>query len=763
MMQETTTIPAPDLSSCDREPIHIPGRIQPYGVLFALQEPDLTICQLSANCADHVGLSPQQLLHQPISVLFEPATCPVLTKALREAKATESTFLTIPITVQDQPYLFDGLVRRLPNCLLLELENRRPIHGAQWPDQGAFDHQFILVSRTIARLQATTGLRDACHILVQEVRNFTDFDRVMIYKFHKDGHGEVIAEARAPDQESFLGLHYPASDIPQQARRLYIQNWLRIIADVNYTPAPLIPTINPITNAPLDLSHAVLRSVSPVHLQYLQNMGVTASMSISLVHEGQLWGLIACHNRTPKQLTYQTRTACELLGVVMSLQLVTKELGEDATEETRRRQIYARLLHAVAEDGLIEGLTADGQDLLALTEAEGAAVLFEDECKLVGATPPLAAIRALVAWLQQQPPNHDSYAPIFQSNSLSTLYPPAADFRESASGLLAIPLAKAQGGYLLFFRPEVIQVVNWGGNPNKPVEVGADGAGSLTPRKSFALWQETVERQSIPWKNGHSAIARDLRNALIVFIIERAQELARVNQELTRRNHELDSFAYVASHDLKEPLRGINSYAFYLRENYEDKLDSEARARLHGLMRLTQRMDDLLDSLLHFSRVGRTDMQPEMVDLNEVLEEAIEMISARREETGGAIRIPRPLPILECDRMRVREVFTNLLSNALKYNNKVDKWVEVGYQAIEGNHPTQFYVRDNGIGIKSRYYDQVFQMFKRLHSRDQFGGGTGAGLTITQKIIERHGGRIWVESVYGEGSTFYFTLHAQPE
>lgn len=762
-MQEIMPLPVPDLSSCDREPIHIPGRIQPYGVLFALQEPDLTICQLSANSADHVGLSPQQLLQQPITVLFDPANCPVLTKALLEAKATESTFLTIPMTVHGQPYLFDGLVRRLPTCLLLELENRRPFHEAKWPDQGAFDHHFILVSRTIARLQATTGLRDACHTLVQEVRNFTGFDRVMVYKFHEDGHGEVIAEAMAPDQESFLGLHYPASDIPQQARRLYIQNWLRTIADVDYTPAPLMPTINPITNAPLDLSHAVLRSVSPVHLQYLKNMGVTASMSISLVHEGQLWGLIACHHRAPKQLTYQTRTACELLGIVMSLQLVTKELGEDATEETRRRQIYARLLHAVAEDGLIEGLTADGQDLLALTEAEGAAVLFEDECKLVGATPPLTAIRALVAWLQQQPPNHDSYAPIFQSNNLSALYPPAADFRESASGLLAIPLARAQGGYLLFFRPEVIQVVNWGGNPNKPVEVDADGAGHLTPRKSFALWQETVERQSIPWKNGHSAISRDLRNALIVFIIERAQELARVNQELTRRNNELDSFAYVASHDLKEPLRGINSYAFYLRENYEDKLDSEARARLHGLMRLTQRMDDLLDSLLHFSRVGRTDMQPEMVDLNEVLEEAIEMISARREETGGAIRIPRPLPILECDRMRVREVFTNLLSNALKYNNKAQKWVEVGYQAATGNHPIQFYVRDNGIGIKSRYYDQVFQMFKRLHSRDQFGGGTGAGLTITQKIIERHGGRIWVESIYGEGSTFYFTLHAQPE
>ncbi len=758
MSQAATTILPLDLTSCDREPIHIPGSIQPHGVLFALQEPELTISQVSQNSADYVGLPPEQLLNQSIVPLFAPDEGSLLTKAICATKAGESNFLTIPMQVNGQNYRFDGLVHRHNGSLILEIENRQPVNQLGGQDRTLFDQHFLLVSRTIARLHATAALLDACNMLVQEVRDYTGFDRVMVYKFHDDGHGEVIAEAMAAGQETFLGLHYPASDIPQQARQLYIRNWLRAIVDTNYQPVPLVPTLNPATNAPLDLSNAVLRSVSPVHIQYLHNMGVTASMSISLIHEGQLWGLIACHHRTPKQLTYQTRTACELLGVVMSLQLVTKELGEDAAEESRRRQIYARLLHAVAEDGMREGLAADGQDLLALTDAEGAAILFEDECKLVGQTPPLAAVRALVAWLQQQRHHTIADTPIFQTNSLSAHYPAAAAYQDSASGLLAIPLAKAQGDYLLFFRPEVMQVVNWGGDPNKPVEVGTDEAATLTPRKSFALWQETVARKSIAWKAGHSAIARDLRNALIVFIIERAQELSHVNQELQRRNNELDSFAYVASHDLKEPLRGINSYAFYLHENYQEKLDDEAQARLQGLMRLTRRMDDLLDSLLHFSRVGRTDMQPEAVDLNEVLDEALEMISARREETGGEIRVPRPLPIIECDRMRVREVFTNLLSNGLKYNDKTTRWVEVGFQAASGNGPLHFYVRDNGIGIKSRYYEQIFQMFKRLHSREQFGGGTGAGLTITQKIIERHGGKIWIESVYGQGTTFYFTL-----
>ena len=768
IMQDCTLAPTLDLTNCDREPIHIPGYIQPHGLLFVLHGPELTICQISQNSADYVGMTPAQLLNQPITLLFAPHECEQFTQALFAAKQNESNCLSIPITVKGEAYLFDGLVHRHNDLLILELENRRCINAINWPGQARVDQHFLLVSQTIKRLHDTVGLRAACAVLAEEVRNYTDFDRVMVYKFHADGHGEVIAEAMAAGQEAFLGLHYPASDIPQQARQLYIRNWVRAITDVNYTPVAITPTLNPLTDAPLDLSHSVLRSVSPMHIQYLRNMGVTASMSISLIHNGQLWGLIACHHRTPKHLTYQERSACELLGVVMSLQLVTKEFSEDAVAESRQQQIQARLLHAVAEDGIREGLAADSQDLLALVDAEGAAIVFADECKLVGQTPPATDVRALVAWLQQQPASGDLSSPIFQTNSLSAIYPAAAAYRACASGLLAIPLAKAQGDYLLFFRPEVLQTVNWGGDPNKPVEVHNDGLATLTPRRSFALWQQTVAYKSLAWKAGHSAIASELRNALIVFIIERAQELTRVNQQLQQRNSELDSFAYVASHDLKEPLRGINSYAFYLSENYQTQLDSEAQARLQSLMRLTRRMDDLLDSLLHFSRVGRTDMQREAVDLNEVLDEALEMISARREETGGEIRVPRPLPVVECDRMRIREVFTNLLSNGLKYNDKAARWVEVGYQtppqaspqASLGNGPLQFYIRDNGIGIKSRYHEQVFQMFKRLHGREQFGGGTGAGLTITQKIIERHGGRIWVESVYGEGSTFYFTLQA---
>jgi len=251
-------------------------------------------------------------------------------------------------------------------------------------------------------------------------------------------------------------------------------------------------------------------------------------------------------------------------------------------------------------------------------------------------------------------------------------------------------------------------------------------------------------------------------------VVARSQRLAELNVDLTRSNEELDAFAYVASHDLKEPLRGIHRYAHQILES-APTLDDENRKRVEGLMRLTVRMDSLLDSLLHFSRVGRTTLELDAVDLNEVVEEALEMVGARRSDGTFTVDVPRPLPELHCDRVRVREIFSNLLSNALKYSSPAPPRIEVGYLApgetagrpgapAESAGHTIFSVRDQGIGIEPRHHEQIFRMFKRLHGREAYGGGVGAGLTIVQKLVQRHGGCVWVVSKPGAGSTFYFTL-----
>jgi signal transduction histidine kinase len=238
---------------------------------------------------------------------------------------------------------------------------------------------------------------------------------------------------------------------------------------------------------------------------------------------------------------------------------------------------------------------------------------------------------------------------------------------------------------------------------------------------------------------------------------ERTRELQQRNEELNQSNKELDDFAYIASHDLKEPLRGIHNFSSFLIEDYADKLDDDGRSKLETLMRLTRRMETLIDSLLQFSRLGRVDLGLDQVNLNEILAEVLDSLAISLREEQVEVKVPRPLPAVRADRARVGEIFHNLIVNAMKYNDKPEKWVEVGWRD-NGAGPPVFYVRDNGIGIPEKHQDAVFRIFKRLHGRDKFGGGTGAGLTIAKKIVERHHGRIWLDSSAGNGTTFYFTL-----
>jgi two-component system, chemotaxis family, sensor kinase Cph1 len=308
-----------------------------------------------------------------------------------------------------------------------------------------------------------------------------------------------------------------------------------------------------------------------------------------------------------------------------------------------------------------------------------------------------------------------------------------------------------------------MQTVNWGGNPNKPVELVADGSLRMSPRQSFDRWQETVQGCALPWKPCEIEAVAELRSLIVGIVLRQADELASKNSELQRSNEDLDSFAYIASHDLKEPLRGIHNYANFLMEDYAEVLNDDGIEKLQTLVRLTQRMEDLINSLLYFSRLGSTELMLQTVNLDELVQQAITTLTITRPHNEVEFRIPQPLPSIKGDRAQINELFTNLISNAIKYNDKANKWIEIGFIAAADSDlcPPTFYVRDNGIGILQEHLEKIFQIFRRLHGRDEFSGGTGVGLTIARKIVERHGGRIWIESTLNQGSTFYFTLAAE--
>jgi len=745
-----------DLTNCEREPIHIPGQIRAHGVLLALGPGDLTVLQASDNTLVYLGVPTAELLGRPLSALLTVENLIALNRAIREDHLEENPL-----------YLFTGLV-----C------GKGPFHAIGHLHAGLFllelepvqsDHErpdfYEMLKRSVARLQRARNLDDFCGLITEEVRRVSGYDRVMLYRFGADWSGHVIAESMTLDKglTPYLDLHYPASDIPSQARALFLLNTIRMLPDARYVQSRIIPEINPRTGKPLDMSYAFLRGTSQMYTEYLINMGVRASLTIAITKGDRLWGLIACHHYSPRQIPYDVRTACEFLARVVSLQVADKELHDESDYRERIGKVHERLVRSLAQnDDVADAFTACEPNVLQLLDCGGAAVFSRGECRRLGNTPSEPELRMLVEWMRQTQGND-----VFSFDALAGSYPPAEKFKDTAAGILVLPISKMGSDYILWMRPELLQTVKWAGDPSKPMETGPMGD-RLTPRKSFALWQDTVRGHCAPWTELELQAARKMRVAMMDVIQRRGEALASVNLELARSNAELDSFAYVASHDLKEPLRGIYNYAKFVLEDCAGKLDSENAEKIHTIVRLTKRMHALIDSLLQFSRLGRDPLSLEFIDLNGAVRDALESIDTRLRESGAQVTVPRPLPTVRADRVGLQEVFVNLLSNAFKYSDKEHKRVEVGSLVPgEPGFPARalasgrcFYVRDDGIGIPAAYQEEVFRIFRRLHQKTQYGGGTGAGLTIVRKVVQRHGGEVWCESREGTGTTFFFTLGA---
>ncbi|GBE93456.1 ATP-binding protein [Nostoc cycadae] len=734
------------------QPIHLSGSIQPHGLLLALNA-ELEIWQVSNNTQNYLDQQPQELLGQPLSCLLATQQVTVIKQCLEKKIGSFTTF-KIPITTINGDRYFDAIVHRTSNALILELEPRDS------DDEVSFLGFYGLVSEAIAKLQNTSNLAEFLHLVATEYRKITAFDRVMVYQFDQQGAGSVVAEVKREDLPPYLGLHYPATDIPEPARQLYTQCLQRFIPNFPAQSVELISQ-NSADATPVDLSWAVLRSVDPCCVTYHQNMGVTAILVIALIKNQQLWGLISCHHQTPTYLAYEVRKICEFLGQIVSLELGHKVIHSELDYEVRLKSLQAEFVELISQaDNFIDALIKPQPSLLALVNATGAAVCLDNEITLVGATPNIEQVRSLITWVDSQISER-----IFATDSLPKQYPKAIEFKNTASGLLLLRISQIQRYYILWFRPEVVQTINWAGNPNESIQLQADGSVIFYPRTSFEKWQEIVQLTSLPWKQCEIDNALALKNAIVGIVLSKAEELAKINQELERSNHELASFAYAASHDLKEPLRGIYNFSTILIEDYAQVLDEDGIDYLQTVLSLSVRMETLINSLLRLSQLGQTETDLQLTDLNELLNQVIEVISSSRQDTESYIHIPRPLPTVPCDSVLLNEVFTNLIINALKYNDKPEPLIEIGFISEQKSDNTLkspsfpvFYVKDNGIGIQKHHYQTIFRLFKRLHSQEKYGGGTGAGLAISKKIVELHNGQIWVESSVGIGSTFYFTL-----
>ena len=506
-----------DLSNCDREPIHIPECIQPFGFLIALTS-DWMIARVSANIGEFCGRDAVDLPGAPVVGFFSDEAVHTLRNRLTLMRGGGMVERVFGIGVFGDERLFDVAIHMSGNQVVVECE---PSTANDSLDLGS------TVRLMMGRLDGVDGLEPFFREGARQVRALTGFDRVMVYRFDDTGAGEVVAEAVRSGLGSFLGLRYPSSDIPAQARELYVRNVFRIITDVDATPAPLIPA-DP--GQPLDLSQSVLRAVSPIHIEYLKNMGVAASMSISIVVGGKLWGLFACHHYTPRRPSFERRSVAELFGQMFSMKLESRQHHALTEYETHARDVADRILAAVADDSSLLDDPAWLIDALGRTiPADGIGVWIDGRTALSGLTPPADAFAVIVRELNRQPPGR-----VHATDRIGSLVSGADDYAHAAAGMLAMPISRSPRDYVVLFRQEVLRTVRWAGEPTKAVEFGPNGS-RLSPRKSFEAWSELVRGRSTPFNDAEIRVAETLRATLIEVVLRLSDEVHAERKRLGER------------------------------------------------------------------------------------------------------------------------------------------------------------------------------------------------------------------------------------
>lgn len=511
-----------DLTNCDREPIHLISAIQPMGFLIAVST-DWLISRVSANAPDFLGRTADTLLGTSLRDVLAVEAVHTLRNRLAILRGRDAVERAFGVQLVEDGGRFDLAVHMSNGEVVIEAE----------PSEAAGDfNPSATVQSMLGRLNRLTDLGSLLSEAARQVRALTGHDRVMIYRFHPDGSGEVVAERVRTGLEPFLGLRYPASDIPRQARALLERNVVRVVADIEAVPTAVVPQLGA-TGAPLDLSMSTLRAHSAMHVEYLKNMGVRATLTISLLRGGRLWGLISCHHSAPRQVSYERRTAAELFAQVLSLLIETREREAISDYEQRARRLHDSLMAAIVENGSTAANLAVMADRISeIVACDGMAIRIGDETVLTGSTPTLERMASLTRFLDQS-----AASQVLAVHDLGKVHPPARDYADRAAGMLAIPVSRTPRDYLIFFRREIAQSVTWAGDPAKSVEVGPNGT-RLTPRKSFEAWREIIRGQSAAWTEPELRAADALR-VTVMEVVLRLTGLADHERELASQRQDL--------------------------------------------------------------------------------------------------------------------------------------------------------------------------------------------------------------------------------
>lgn len=727
-----------DLENCAKEPIHIIGKSQSYGVLLVCDPITLNISQSGTNTLEHFGIPHSELLGKPLSHLIGDDH----TGYLKELLARKE--ISIPQEVKIGVKRFLILAHFSELNLVLEFEPLEEIH-----DPYFFQRQ---LTRVLNKIQDSVSVNELCKSASTLTKDIFGYDRVMIYKFDKEWNGEVVAEEKEEGMESWLGLHYPATDIPAQSRAMFLKHQVRMIADVKYIPVRIEPELSPLTGTPLDLSRSGLRAVSPIHIEYLMNMEVGASLSSAIIVKGKLWGLIACHHRTPKFISYYKRESCRFLAQMLSTEIALKESNsfiKQRESSEKLRKLLVKQLRDKKE--LFDALSQGRIKFTDLISCGGGALYFNGNWKLAGNCPSVEQTEELMKkFLQFQETS------LYSTRKLSNIFPEAQKYKQTASGVLSLRISENK--YIIWFRPELVQTVTWGGDPDDKAFYNEEKK-RLSPRKSFKKWSKELTGISEEWQDFDLSAARSLgEDVSHVLLAKQWNEIQALNKKLIEANKDLELFSYGLSHDLRAPVRGMEGYLQILREDHGHLLPEKGKKLLGRICDLTGKMNTLIDDILSYSGLSHMgELQFQEVPVKQLLEEIFELFNVKLNYPDTEVQIQENLPVIKGDKRMLFQLWSNVINNAFKYSEKKENpKIKIGTEQRNGEE--FFFVNDNGIGIESSYFDKIFDNFTRVAGKEY--NGTGIGLAIVKKIVEKHKGSIWVESDKGKGTTFYFNTHS---
>lgn len=722
--------PGIDITNCDKEQIHLVGKIQNHGGLISINPNNGIITDTSQNIKNFINKEPKEIIGKLLSkVLNSPYSTNKLPKCFNLRNYRDLIF----ITHQHQ------------GRTIIEIETYNDALSA------LNDLEFL--ENTFAQFNEEKTEGEISNLLSGIVQQYLGYDRVMIYKFDENWNGNVVGEKTRGKVTSYFNHNFPAEDIPSIARQMLVKKISRQITDVH---TPSIPIIQSDSKAPLDLLHSELRYPSLIHLEFLKNMNVTATFTVSILVKGQLWGIIACqHESGPLHVPYSKRKTCEALARYFGnyLQGVQEEFDDKLYRnliESQNKIVEAISKHSMLKNGFEENAAS----LLALHNASGIAFKYNTRLTLFGNTPDAKHVNELVEWIGKKNIND-----IYFTDCLSKEYPKGKELQKVASGILVLSIFNSLDEYIIWFRPEKEIKQAWAGDPAKIV---VDEGQTLHPRKSFKTWYQSIKGHSKPWDKVQVKAAKVLRWELIQIKLttqntdlkDLLAEKTKAQRELKKSNEHLEDFAYTVAHDLKSPLRGINNLLSFLSEDHEKDLPKGGNELIALIKEKILFMHNMISEILSASKREGINSE-QVIDLNTFIPELTNRI-----KFSSKVKITQDnnLPIVVYNASQLNQIFRNLIDNSIKYSDKSPTRIHIS-SVLSGNN-WEISVQDNGIGIPKKYHKEIFVPFNKVSEKisTKKKNSTGIGLSIIKKIITENKGVINIESEEKKGTRIYFTI-----